>query len=132
MARTETHGTTTGALNVLSGLVKALLASRQRILAIGTSAAATAQTITIIAPGAGKRLHLSTLIAFYSDGSDNEITISLTQGGAKVVRVKTGAQLALTGIDLVGDENTAITIDAPAGAAGVTSEIAAEYWTEEI
>lgn len=133
MAKRTDFGISLGALNDIAGKLAALLGARTRKVQTGTSAAATAQTVTIAAPGAGKRLHLVSVLAHYSDGSDNTLTIGATQdAGAKSIKVKTGTQLLLTGLDLMGDDNTAITIDAPAGAAGVTSEFAAEYWVEEV
>lgn len=103
-----------------------------QLIARGVSVAATAQTVTIAAPGAGKAIHLVGLVALYSDASDHPLTVSLTQGGvAATLTVNTKAQLVLTGLDLAGDENTAVTVDAPAGAAGVTSTVQALYYIDE-
>ncbi len=102
-------------------------------IARGVSAAATAQAVTIAAPGAGKATHLVGLLASYSDASDQVLTVTITQdGAARTLTVNTKAQLVLTGIDLVADENTAVTIDAPAGASGVTSTVQALYYTDEL
>lgn len=95
------------------------------------SAAAAAQTLTITAPGAGKRVSLQWLRAVYSDGTSHNTTIGWTQDGAAAsMVVSTGAERVLSGLFISGDENTAITIDAPAGALGVTNRLQVN-WTEE-
>lgn len=120
-------------LNQIQSDIDTLRQAGNRIASVGDSAAATAQTVTIAAPGAGARLHLTALIVSFSDSGNNELTVGITQGGtAKTLKINTGSQLLLTGLDLAADENTAITVDAPAGAAGVTSHIAAESWTETL
>lgn len=120
-------------LNQIQGDIDALRQAGNRIATVGDSAAATAHTVTVAAPGVGSRLHLTSLIASYSDASSNVLSIAITQGGtAKTVKVSTGAQLILTGLALVADENTAITIDAPAGATGVTSHVVVESWVETL
>lgn len=120
----------TAALNHANGIARAFL---NRKIKEQTSAAATAQQLSLAAPGAGKAIRLTTLIARYSAGTDGSVTVTATQGAAsKTITVKTGAQLALTGLSIGADENTAITIDAPAGAAGETSYLAAEYIEETL
>lgn len=120
-------------LNQIQGDIDTLRQAGNRIATVGDSGAAAAQTITVAAPGAGSRLHLTSLLSSYSDASSNPLTLTLTQGGtAKTLKVNTQAQLLLTGLDLAADENTAITVDAPAGAAGVTSHIVVESWVEAL
>ena len=119
-------------LNQMQDDIAVLRDAHARQATTADSGAASALTLTVAAPGAGKRLHLTSLIAAFSDAGSNELTITLTQGGTRTIKVNTGSQLVMTGLDLVGDENTAITIDAPAGAAGVTSHVAAETWTETL
>jgi hypothetical protein len=100
----------------------------------GTSAADTIQTVTIAAPGAGKRNHLTGVIAVYSDNSDHAITITVA-GEAVVLNTGTGVNGLmfppnLQGIDLQGADNGAITIEAAAGGATVTSDVYALYYVE--
>jgi hypothetical protein len=100
----------------------------------GTSAADTAQQVVIAAPGAGKRNHLTGVVAVYSDNSDHAITITVA-GEAIVLNTGTGVNGLmfppnLQGVDLQGADNGTITIDAVAGGATVTSSVYALYYVE--
>lgn len=133
MARTGSHGSSLGALNVLSGLVAAIRQSFDRKVVTGTSAGDSAQTVTIPAQGAGTRIHLTSVLASYSNDANNTLTINLTQDSvAQSVQVHTGVTLALTGLEFIGDEDTPISVDAEAGTGGATSELALEYWVEDV
>ncbi len=101
----------------------------------GTSGTNTAQTVTIPAPGVGFRQHLVAVLALFSTPANQPITITAQQGGAETLVVQTGAGdqgLILTDIDIVGDDNTTITIQAPAGGGAVTSLVQAIYYTETL
>lgn len=114
-------------------LLQEILRTLEGSVSRGVSTAASSQTVTASAPGAGKKLHVVGLIAYYSDDSDNELTINYTKSGAKTLTVKTGAgQVALSGIDIATDENTAVSVDAPAGAAGVTSTVQLVTYEEDL
>jgi len=103
-------------------------------IAAGVSGANAIQTVTIAAPGAGKRNHLTGVIAVYSDASDHAITITV-DGVAVVLDTGTGVNGLLfppnlQGIDLRGADNGTITIQAAAGGAAVTSNVSAFYYLE--
>jgi hypothetical protein len=107
-----------------------LLAQANGLIATGTSAANAAQTVTIAAPGAGKRNHLTGVVVIYSDASDHAITMTVN-AVAVVMNTGTGVNgLVFTGVDLQGAANATITIDAVAGGATVTSTISAFYYVE--
>lgn len=107
-----------------------LLESGAGQVAKATSAVNTAQTLTIPAPGANKRNHLTGFICVYSDASDHAITVTV-DGVTIVLQTGTGLNgLILTGLDLQEVINTTITIDAVAGGAAVTSTIWAFYYVE--
>ena len=100
----------------------------------GTSGTDAIQTVTIAAPGAGKRNHLTGVIALYDDASDHAITITVA-GVAVVLNTGTGVNglifpANLTGVDLQGADNGAITVAAAAGGVGVVSDVYAFYYLE--
>ncbi len=96
----------------------------------GVSGANAAQTVTIAAPGANARNHLTGFICLYSDASDHAITVTVN-GVTIVLQTGTGLNgLILLGLDLEEAINTTITIDAVAGGATVTSTIYAFYYVE--
>ena len=111
-----------------------LIAQANGRIESGTSAADTVQTVTIAAPGAGKRNHLTGVVAVYSDASDHAITITVA-GEAVVLDTGTGVNGLmfppnLQGVDLQGADNATITVQAAAGGATVTSNVYALYYTE--
>lgn len=96
----------------------------------GVSGTNAAQTVTIAAPGANQRNHLTGLICLYSDASDHAITVTVN-GVTLVLNTGTGVNgLILTGLDLEELINTTITIDAVAGGPATTSTIYGFYYVE--
>lgn len=98
----------------------------------GVSAVATAQTVTVAAPGAGRALHFAGLHAYMSDDSAVVFTLTLTQGGTAKTMTLRSADLPLVGVHLVADENTAVTVGAPAGGVGVTSVVQVITYMESL
>ena len=111
-----------------------LVAQANGKIAAGTSAANAVQTVTVAAPGVGKRNHLTGVIAIYDDASDHAITITVN-AVAVVLNTGTGVNglifpSALTGVDLQGADNGTITVQAAAGGAAVVSDVYVFYYLE--
>ena len=107
-----------------------LLAQANGLIAKGTSAANAAQTVTVAAPGAGKRNHLTGVVAIYDDASDHAITITVN-AVALVLNTGTGVNgLTFTGVDFQGAVNATVTVGAVAGGVGVVSDVYAFYYVE--
>ncbi len=109
-----------------------LAAATQGQLASQTSGVNVAQTLTVAAPGANKRLHILGVFVVTSNAADLAVTITVQQGGAATLVLQTGAGagLFLQGVDIVSDENQTIIVDVPAAGGGATSLAQVIYYVE--
>jgi len=121
-------------LDILIAKANNVAAATQGQLAGQTSGVNTAQTLTVAAPGANKRLHILGVFVTSSNSADLTATITVQQGGAAtlVLQTGTGAGLFLQGVDIVSDENQTVTVGVPAAGGGATSLAQVIYYVETL
>lgn len=110
--------------------IEPLVRAQHLLVASQDSASGATQQLVLAAPGAGKALVLKKVLHFaLNGGAAASATITITQGGgAKTVKVLAGpmGKVELE-LNLVADENTAVTVDAAAVSAQVT-HLALFHW----